>query len=298
MPWDYNSAMPALAPWFRFGVLFLEALVLAWVGRRLAQALVRRGFDRELTERDNAAAATAAAGYHLGLFIALAALVTGEGGDLARDAALVSLHGVFAILALVLSAALWRPVLGIDLHRDLFEARNLAAGIVCGAGLAATGLIYAGAVQGGVAPETAGFFAGPWGGPAAAVIFFVLGQGALFATAMLYEWITPYDVEEEVGERANVAAALGFAGALLAAGLVAGRAAQGDFTSWDESLKDFLRMLVPLAALPLVRWLVAHGILLGFRGLNREIAEDRNAAAGILEGVAYVGSALLVTGMI
>jgi hypothetical protein len=50
--------------------------------------------------------------------------------------------------------------------------------------------------------------------------------------------------------------------------------------------------MIPLLALPLVRWVVVNGLFLGFGSVNREIVEDRNAAAGMVEASAYVGIAL------
>ncbi len=287
--------MPPLESWLPFAVLFAEVLALVGLGRLAAGHLSRLSLSHELTTRDNGAFAVALAGYHLGLFLALAGLLSGETRDLGRDAILVGVHGLVAIPCLLVSASIWRPVFGVDLRRDLAEGRNLAAGIVCGCGLAATGLVYGGAVQGDNPGVTGGFFRTELGGSVAALIFFALGQGALFLTSLLYEWITPYDVEEEVTEKGNVAAALGFGGALLATGIVVAHAAAGDLSSWEESVRDFARLLVPLAGLPLVRWIVADGLLLGFRNVNREISADRNLAAGLLEAVAYVGCAILVT---
>ena len=50
--------------------------------------------------------------------------------------------------------------------------------------------------------------------------------------------------------------------------------------------------MIPLLALPLVRLLLVNGLFLGFGSVNREIVEDRNAAAGLVEASAYVGTAL------
>ena len=47
-----------------------------------------------------------------------------------------------------------------------------------------------------------------------------------------------------------------------------------------------------LLALPLVRILIVNGLFLGFGSVNREVVEDRNAAAGLVEGASYVGIAL------
>jgi uncharacterized membrane protein YjfL (UPF0719 family) len=275
-------------PWERWGVaaaIFAEILILLAIGRAAAQALARGSLTRELSEKDNAAVALAVAGYYLGLFIALSGLLEGPPMALIDEMKLVALHGLLGIACALLSAGLWRPILGVNFRTHLFESRNTAAGLVCAAGLTATGLIYRGSVQGE-------------GGFGTALVFFALGQGALFAVTLLYEWITPYDVRGEVIDRGNVSAAAAFAGVILASGLIVGHAATGDFTTWRESLKGFSLLLIPLAAMPLIRWLVAGGLLFGFRSLSTEITRDRNLAAGVIEAVAYVGSAILVTRLV
>jgi uncharacterized membrane protein YjfL (UPF0719 family) len=264
------------------GVVLLEVLALVWAGKKAAELVTRRDFDRELLARDNPAAGLTLAGFYAALFVALSGLLAGEPRGLGQDVLLTALYGAGAIAGLLLSAALWRPVLEIDFRQDILEARNAGAGLVAAAALVATGLVYRGALS------------GQGDAPASVIAFFAIGEGALLLAFLLYEWITPYDVYAEVGGRANLAAAAGASGALLAAGLIAGNAVEGAFTSWIESIRDTLVYLVPLAALPLVRWLVVDGLLLSFRNVNREVTEDRNAAAGFVEGAAYVGTALFV----
>jgi hypothetical protein len=50
--------------------------------------------------------------------------------------------------------------------------------------------------------------------------------------------------------------------------------------------------MIPLLVLPLVRYTVVNGLFLGFRSVNREVVEDRNTAAGAVEGATYIGIAL------
>jgi len=263
-------------------VVLLEVLALVWLGKKAAELVTRRSFDRELLTRDNPAAGLTLAGFYAALFVALSGLLAGEPRGLGEDLLLTALYGAGAIAALLLSAALWRPVLEIDFREDILEARNVGAALLAASALVATGLIYRGALSGQ---------GDEWTSVAA---FFAIGEGALLLAFLLYEWITPYDVYAEVGSRANLAAAAGAAGAVLAAGLIAGNAVEGVFTTWTDSIRDTLVYLLPLGALPLVRWLVVDGLLLSFRNVNREVTEDRNAAAGLVEGAAYVGIALFV----
>jgi hypothetical protein len=56
--------------------------------------------------------------------------------------------------------------------------------------------------------------------------------------------------------------------------------------------------MIPLLALPLARWTLVNGLILGFGNVNREVAEDRNPAAGLVEAAAYVGIALFAVHLI
>jgi uncharacterized membrane protein YjfL (UPF0719 family) len=262
-------------------VLFLEVLLLSWVGRRAAELLAGARFDRELLSRDNPAAAVLAGGYLLGLFLALSGLLVKAGPvRLPRDLGLAAAHGGAAFVALLGSAALWRPVVQIDFRKDVLEARNLGAALVAAAAFVATGLVYRGAVAGQVEH------------PLVVAAFFALGESLLLVHFLVYEWTTPYDVYEEVSSRSNLAAALACTGAVLAAGIILGNAVEGEFVSWSVSTLDALLYAAPLLVLPLARRLGVEILLLGTGGLRREIAEERNPAAGLFEGAAYVGLAL------
>ena len=150
------------------------------------------------------------------------------------------------------------------------------------ASFVATGLVYRGALEG---EGSRGLVT---------AVFFALGEGAVFASILLYEGLTPYDVCQESGQKGNTAAALAASGAVLASGLIVGDAVSGDFHGWQSTLIETLPYLLPAACLPVVRWTVVNGLLLGFGNADREISQDRNLAAGALEASAYVGTALVL----
>jgi len=263
-------------------VVLLEVIALLWIGRRALEAATRTKFRQQLMDKDNPAAGVLLAGFQLGLFLALSGLLAGQPGSLAHDAALTAAHGAGAIVALVCSSLLWRPLVHVDVREDILEKRSLGPGLVFASLLASTGLIYRGAVS------------GQGDNPATVAVFFAIGEGALLLSLLLYEWVTPYDVYDEIAQKSNLAAALSFTGACLGAGLILGNAVEGEFTGWRESILEALLYMTPLLALPFVRWIVVNGLLLGMGNVNREVKEDRNAAAGLVEGSAYVGLAFFV----
>ena len=79
-----------------------------------------------------------------------------------------------------------------------------------------------------------------------------------------------------------------------------GCALDGDFVSWEISLKGFGMILLLALALYPVRQLFVQSLLLGaplaLRGgrLDKGIGTDRNEGIGALEAVSYVATALSV----
>lgn len=263
-------------------VVLLEVIALVWVGRRALELVNRTRFRGQLMDKDNPAAGVLVAGFQIGLFLALSGLLAGEQSTLLHDSILTAAHGAGAIAALILCPFLWRPLVQVRVHDDILEKKNLGSGLVFASLLAATGLIYRGAVSG----------QGEHAGTVAA--FFAVGEGALLLSLILYEWVTPYDVYAEIAEKSNLAAAISFSGACLAAGLILGNAVEGEFKGWRESILESLLYMAPLLALPFVRWVIVNGLLLGFGSVNREVSEDRSTPAGLVEGSAYLGLAFFV----
>ncbi|HVE38372.1 MAG TPA: DUF350 domain-containing protein [Planctomycetota bacterium] len=261
-------------------VVLLEVIALVWVGKKALEFATRTRFREELMVKDNPAAGVALAGFTLSLFLAISGLLDGQPSTLAHDALVTGIHGIGAIVAIVISSYLWRPLVHVTLREDILTARNVGAGLVTASVLVASGLIYRGAVhnQGEDYAVVAAFFA--------------IGEGALLLYLLLYEWVTPYNVYEEISAKTNVAAAISFSGATIAAGLILGNAVEGSFSTWKESIRDALLYMIPLLGLPFVRLLLVNGLFLGFGSVNREIVEDRNTAAGLVEASSYVGMAL------
>jgi uncharacterized membrane protein YjfL (UPF0719 family) len=264
--------------------LMLEALVLVWLAKQLWGVVLRRNVDQELTHHDNPAAAITLSGYFLGVFIALSGVLAAPSRGLVEDLLSTGAFGLAGVLVLFASLFGAPFVGGVKLGRDIIENHNVGAAMVLFANFVATGLIYSGAVMG----EGAGVMA--W---VTLFAFQLLGQVTLAAMAHLFEFITPYDLHAEITEKRNTAAAIGYAGALVAIGMILHNAVSGDFVSWSTDLRSYALYCLPLLLLWPVRKLVVDGVMLSFKNLNHEIAVDRNVGAGLIEASVYVGFALL-----
>lgn len=274
-------------------VLLGEAVLLTYLAKGAWGWVLGVHLDDELTEADNPAAGVLLSGYLLGVFLAfsgvLAAPPLGPQPSLWVEALSFAGFGLAGVvfLFLALLGAPW--VGGVRLRRDVIEGRNVAAATIVAASFVATGLIF----QGAVAGEGAG-----WVALASLVVFQLLGQLWLALAALVFEAVTPFAWREEIVKQRNLAAALAFSGVVMAAGLLLRNAVAGPFTGWDHDLWAFFLDGLPLLLLVPARPLLAAGVVLGRRNLNHEIAEDRNVAAGLLEGTTYLGFALLILGLL
>jgi uncharacterized membrane protein YjfL (UPF0719 family) len=202
---------------------------------------------------------------------------------------------VFGGSALVLLAAV--GFLGV---RVLLKSRlpaeirrgNLAAGVAGGAHLAATGIIIGSCLYGDDV-MTLGV----------SVIFFLIAQLTLHAFVILFRTLTLYaDDEEVMGE--NVAAAVSYAGAVLALAVVVGHAAAGEFAGWGPSLRAYGIALMSAVVFYPVRQLVVQTLILRHRfslrggALDHLVAQDRNVGVSAVEAVSYISAAVLMTGIL
>jgi hypothetical protein len=160
------------------------------------------------------------------------------------DPAQVSGHIDYLILFLA-GAAAWFSLtvlavtaLGIHFRYDAVEAGNRAAAIsIAGAGLA-TSLIYAGGNIG----------AGP-------TIWTTILPAAAASLALGILWFI-VDAIAHAGDAVTIdrdtASGIRIAGWAVAAAIVLGRSVAGDWTGWDATLGDFLRLGWPAAVLTAV----------------------------------------------
>ncbi|GIX49136.1 MAG: hypothetical protein KatS3mg131_3347 [Candidatus Tectimicrobiota bacterium] len=270
--------------------VILAALFLTAVARWVLQWLYGHTLRDLLTDHDNPAIGLAVAGYLFGVVWTIAVLLSAPSRGLWQDVLDVLLYGgVGIVLLTAVALGTCRVFLGMPVRPQL-EARNVAAAVVVAAVYAATSLTYSGALS------------GEGGGFGILLLFFVLGQLALLGVTYVFRWLTGYDDVREIAA-GNLATGLALAGLLVGVGIVVAWAVSGDYLGLGESLLHFLLALAFVALFYPVRQVVVQTLLLGgplrWRGslLDEEVARDRNVAAGFMEAVAYVATALFLTFM-
>jgi uncharacterized membrane protein YjfL (UPF0719 family) len=259
-----------------FAVLFL-------VGKGLNDLVSSHEVDRELTKHDNPALAISTAGYYLGIIIVYIGALVGPSTTLLWDLLLVGGYGLGGVVLLLLSRVINNRLIlrGFSAEHELIEDQNPGTGAVLFGSYVASALIVAGSIQ------------GEGGGPHTALAFYALGQVALIAFTWLYDWLAPYSLLEQI-EKDNVAAGVGFGGALVAIGIIVMRAVSGDFVGWAADLQYLgLNVLLVFVYLVGVRFFFDK-MVIPRHDLNVEITRDRNVGAGLLEGAVSIGFAAVL----
>ena len=272
------------------GFVALVAVVLLVIARGVYQLVLGISMTEALIHHDNKAAAIALAGFLLGVIQVIIPVFSGPRHSFWNDLANVAAYGVAGIVVLTISGLIftWYCTLtGTNLKEQIGQG-NVAAGIVAaGAYLAVSGL-------------TSGILIGDGGQLLPTIVFWAAGLVAIIVLTHLFRLLTAYD-DAALISQGNVAAALGFAGLLIAVGMMVGYSVAGTFTGYKEGFISFgLFLLLTLLFYP-VRQIVVQMLMLGgefslYNGrLDHEIAEDKNVGAGVLEAVGYIATALLLT---
>ncbi|HLL00991.1 MAG TPA: DUF350 domain-containing protein [Myxococcaceae bacterium] len=270
------------------GLTTVVMLLLFRLGQRLLspQHTVRKDLEHGDTAR-----ALLQVGQVLSVFLIAGSVVAGsaQGESVGRDALWVTAYGLLALGLLAVFGHLGvKVLLRARLPQEVARG-NSAAGLAAGAHYLATGIILSRSISGSDV-ATLGI----------ALVFFVLSQLALHLFVMLFRTLTAYDDAEEVlGE--NIAAAISYAGITIAISLIIGHAVEGTFVGWAASLRGFSQALLFIVTLYPVRQLLVQSLLLGARftlrggRLDQGIAAERNLGMAVLEAVAYLAAAFLVT---
>lgn len=268
-------------------IYLICAYALFWLGK-LVFDLLHREFHvgEELLDNDNVALALALVGYYLGLVFAIGGVIAGPSNGLVEDVVDILVYGPLAIVLLNISTLVSDKLIlfQFDNKKEIIQDHNAGTGVTEAGVYVATGLILFGALSG-----EAGTI---W----TALAFWGLGQIGLILTGLVYEWITPYSIHDEI-ERDNVAVGVSFAGALIGMGNILRFAASDDFFSWQSNIMEFgTYALVGLVFLPLIRFATDKILLPGTTISAKLVEQDHpHLGVGCIEMFSYIGASFLIT---
>ncbi len=239
--------------------------------------------DEELHEKDNVALATSIAGYLSATTVIFIGALLGPTKGILADLMNVGGYALLGIVLLNLSHEINDRFI---LHRfcnvkEIIEDRNIGAGAVQFGSYMASGLVVAGSIH------------GEGGGIGSILVFYILGQAALILFTAFYNWITPFDIHDEI-EQDNAAVGVAFGGTLTAVGIILMKGASGDFVSWGHNLSIFVMdAALIFILLPVVRFFFDK-VIMPRTSLDHEIQHDRNLGAGFLEVIGAISFSIIL----
>ena len=287
--------------WLINTLLYLSnSLILFLIGKYLFTLTHRKiSLSKELVKKDNFAFALMITGYYIALLICLSGAIGDTSSDIRNDLLEMTIFGVSAIILLNTTSWLNERILlrKYKIEREIIKHEIVGTGIIEAANYIASGLI----IYGAMVDETVNLFPGQTygyllSGLVTLIAFWALGQLLLLLTAFVYNAILPYEVHDEI-EKNNTAAAIGYAGAIIAIAILISYGISGDFTGWGDHFLDIaIDVGLGLLLLPIARWITDWVLLPGER-LTDEIVnqEHPNKGAAIIEAFAYIGGACLIT---
>jgi len=261
--------------------------VILFLGKLLFDKTTTYQFDEELTTKDNKAFGTTLALYFVGLAIALSGLGFGIGTSPLDDLLNIAIYGPMTLAFVRLSILVNNTFIlhQFDVHKEIIQDRNVGTAFVVGGGCVATGLTISGALSGESASA--------WMGVVDLLYYFVLGQVLLIVGGYVFQLITSYDVHKVIGRDDNVAAGLSFGGFLVAIGIIMRVALAGAGSNLAvETVTTLILAVFGVVLLVLVR-VITDKVLLPKSSLSKEIAVDRNVAAGAVAAASFISVALV-----
>src|SRR5262245_12949298 len=272
------------------GFVVLAVILLLIIARGVYRLVLGQAMTETLIDRDNAAAAVALSGFLLGVIQVIIPILSSPSQTFWSDVKGVAAYGIGGIIAMTVAGLIFEQYSrwsGTPLREQIANG-NLDAGIIDGAIHFASGQIVAGALT------------GDSGTLLPTIVFWAAGVASLIVFTHIFRLLTAYH-DAELITKGNVAAALGCAGLIVAVGMMVGYAVSGNFTGYADSFRSFGLMLLVVLVLFPVRHIIVQMLQLEggcrFRNgrLDREIAQDRNVGAGLLEAVGYLAAALVTT---
>ena len=242
--------------------------------------------DKEIEENSNLALAFRRAGINIAIGLSLLGALYGEGSGYFNDLKLLVIDGIIVLPIIMIARKINDVVLLRGINNDeAIVNKNVAVGVAEFGSLTATGLIMAGA------------FTGEGGGIYSVLIFAGLGQLALVAFALVYQWRTPFDVVEEI-KSGNVAAGIGLAGMLCALGTILRASIAGDSAGFSTDLLNFaVSGSVGVVLLLVLRQGIDYLFLPGTT-LADEVKRDKNVAALVLTYGTLIAVAVIISSVV
>jgi uncharacterized membrane protein YjfL (UPF0719 family) len=251
--------------------LVVARSVFGWVARAEGYSLTS-----ETTVNDNPAV-----GIRFGLFLLATAisflnLLQPSGAGLKEDFNVVAFYGLVSVVLLVLAREVNDKLILYKFHNDteVIGKKNASVAIIEGASYVGTAFIISGA------------FSNVESGIGAAFIWFLVGQSVLVVLDNIYSIAVP-GLQDAIASQ-DSAVALSLGGFLVAGGMALGAAIAGESNGWVQDGVDVAYFLGLWFLIISVVHLVMNRLFLPGTSVRKELINDRNVAAGIIEAVLFI----------
>lgn len=277
---DTGTKILMSIPYFGVLVLFL------FLGKLLFDKTTTYRIDEELTEKDNQAFGTLLALFFVGLAIALGGLVFGISLDPLPDLLNFAIYGTLTLVLMRVSILINDKFIlsKFCVHKEITQDKNVGTAFVVGGSCIATGFMINGAMSG----ESDGLLRGVLD----LGVYFAVGQALLVLGGFIFQKITSYDVHHTIEHDDNAAAGLSFGGFLAAIGIITNTALSGATSNLAAEIITTLMLAVSGLVLLVAVRTIADRVLLPSSPLSKEVAIDKNVAAGAVAAASFVSVAL------
>lgn len=272
-----------------FAILFLL------IGKKFFDLLTPYSVNVQLTEKDNHAVGILVVGFLLGLTAIICGVFIGEGPEVPSWQAFVdeivpvAIYGLIGMVLLFVAGIVNDKVIlhKFSNRKEIIEFSNSAVALVMASTYLGSGLIIAGGIKGCI-------------NIISLVVSVALGLLALMIFAVIYQLVTSYDDQKELGKNKNVAAGIAYAGNVIAYSLILMKGLSMEPESlgswiWSDRLLHFGYYAIAGIVLLIVTRKINDLLFLPGAKISKEIVEDRNLNAGFMEfGLALaMGSAMV-----
>jgi len=268
---------------FQITVYPLLGMLVVWLVKMADDKRTTFEEDKAMLLESNMAVGLRKAGICLGLFLALAGVLSGKSPKILVDLWNFFKAAAMIVIFLLLTFELNKRIILRKVNNDKAVSKgNVAVGTVEFSTYVGTGIIMNGA------------FSGEGGGLGAAGVFFVLGQIALVISFYLDAAISRRNIQEEIELKGNIAEGIDMAGILIAISIVLRASIIGPFTGWITGLEGFgIYLVLGLLALFVFKAL-AEKIFMPRVSYADEMDVRRNQAVAVFTACIQISVAVFI----
>jgi uncharacterized membrane protein YjfL (UPF0719 family) len=261
----------------------LLGLLVVWLVKLAGDKCAPFDEDKAMLLESNLAVGLRKSGICLGLFLALAGVLSGKSSKIMVDLWNFLQATIMIVILLFVTFEINKRIILRKVNNDEAVARgNVAVGAVEFSTFVGTGIIMNGA------------FTGEGGGLWAAGVFFILGQIALVVVFYLEAAISRRNIQEEIEIKGNIAEGVDVAGILIAISIILRASIMGPFTGWIPGLQGFgIYLALGLLALFVFKAL-ALKMFMPRVSYADEMDKQRNEAVAILAACIQISVAVFI----